>query len=263
MSHFYDRITGKLFDRVEMKTRPGEYRDYNLGDARKDNSLPSVTTVLTLLSKPGLVRWQVEQGIKTTLTSTELLEEQPDVQAIYNKSQEYVRWTADFGTAVHEWLRIKLQGITPIMFPVFPKSEEVADGVIEWMAANGFEVEQSEYHFVRPDLGYGGTVDMIGTHYGEPAIWDIKTQEPPLTPYDPDYPLQLAGYDLGLYQENTFIRERISLIANRLNPGEVHPHLWVDKGSTVALTNLRYDAMFNQLLGLWFMVNRFDPREIV
>src|SRR3990167_6607285 len=286
-----------------MTTKEG-FRDFSLSDARKVHALASVTNVLGLLSKPGLVRWQVEQGIEAALDAVgdrfledssligttkaprfagPLVASDPEtIQLIYQKSQEYTRYTQDFGTATHWWLNKKLRAAeTTEIPPMVPGAEEVADGILDWLAPNGYSFALTEHRFARPDLGYAGTVDLVGEHYGVPCIVDIKTQEPPLTPYSPEYPLQLAGYDLGMgnvmdwagdgpravmqsaldkgWQPN-WERERISLIANRINPGEVHQHLWVDKGSTVAQTNQRYDRMWLTLLEFWFMVNQYDPR---
>ena len=253
MAHWYDH-QGYLYGSVPMYSKDG-LRDFDLRDARKVHALASVTNVLGLLSKPGLVRWQVEQGIKAAI-------ENPagDVHDLYQKSQEYTRYTQDFGTATHWWLNKKLRAAeTTEIPPMVPGAEEVADGILEWLIPNGYSFTLTEHRFARPDLGYAGTVDLIGSRYGTPCIVDIKTQEPPLTPYSPEYPLQLAGYDLGIGDASSH-RERISLIANRINPGEVHQHLWVDKGSTVAQTNQRYDRMWMALLETWFMVNQYDPR---
>ena len=279
-SHWYDH-SGNLYGSVAMTTKEG-FRDFSLSDARKVHALASVTNVLGLLSKPGLVRWQVEQGIEAALDAVgdrfledssligttkaprfagPLVASDPEaIQLIYQKSQEYTRYTQDFGTATHWWLNKKLRAAeTTEIPPMVPGAEEVADGILDWLAPNGYSFALTEHRFARPDLGYAGTVDLVGEHYGVPCIVDIKTQEPPLTPYSPEYPLKLAGYDLGIGDASSH-RERISLIANRINPGEVHQHLWVDKGSTVEQTNQRYDRMWLALLEFWFMVNSYDPR---
>src|SRR3990167_6389193 len=275
MAHWYDH-QGYLYGSVPLSSKDG-LRDFDLRDARKVHALASVTNVLGLLSKPGLVRWQVEQGIKAAIENTT-----GDVPGLYQKSQEYTRYTQDFGTATHWWLNKKLRTAeTTEIPPMVPGAEECADGILEWLAPNGYSFTLTEHRFARPDLGYAGTVDLVGEHYGVPCIVDIKTQEPPLTPYSPEYPLQLAGYDLGMGNamdwaedgprvvmqsaldkgwQPSWERERISLIANRINPGEVHQHLWVDKGSTVEQTNQRYDRMWLALLEFWFMVNSYDPR---
>lgn len=273
MSHWYNS-EGHLYGQVPMSSKEG-YRDFNLSDARKVAALPSVTTILSLLSKPGLVRWQVEQGIKAALEMT--TEFDPPIIDIYRKSEEYTRWTQDFGSAVHFYVNKKLRAIETLEIPpMIPGAEECADGLLAWCSDNNYEFSLTEHRFARTDLGYAGTIDLMGTRLGKPCMVDLKTQEPPLTPYL-EHALQLAGYDYALEPargprlgseawiewidtETELPRERISLIANRLNPGEVHQHLWVDKNSTVEQTNARYDKMFLLLRDFWFLSNGYDPR---
>lgn len=288
--HWYS-AEGYLYGQVPMSSKEG-YRDFTLADARKVGGLPSVTSILSLLAKPGLVRWQVEQGIKAAL-DTAIMEPEAtgvllaiDEQGLYkdlaHKAEEYTRWTQDFGTATHWWLNKKLRAVETLEIPpMIPGAEECADGILAWFESNGYEFSHTEHRFARTDLGYAGTIDLIGTHNGVPCIVDLKTQEPPLTPYL-EHALQLAGYDYALepattpcmcdicdareiagvqrHEWQTIPRERISLIANRLNPGEVHQHLWVDKGSTVEQTNNRYNQMFLLLRDFWFLSNGYDPR---
>lgn len=298
MSHFYTD-EGFLLSQVENKSKPGSYRDFNLGDARKIKALPSVTTILSLLAKPGLVRWQVEQGIKAALTPSDewsTLTEPELIRALAYKSEEWVRWTADFGTSVHWFINQKLKAIPSLEIPpMVPFAEELANDFIDWTAANGFIWEKTEHRFARRDLGYGGSVDLIGTYFGEPCVVDIKTQSQPLVFHSPEWPLQLAGYDYALPKTEWCIcghesldhgfgtatkdticvlgcecidykvkpRMRISIIIDRDNPGQpdnIKHKLWIDDNSTIAETNQRWDKTWSQLLELWFSLNRYDPR---
>lgn len=279
---------GNLYGQIP--TQKGSYRDFDLRDARKNGALPSVTTILGLLAKPGLVKWQVEQGIKAAwevaaggllpinMTSDEA------VKATYTKSQEYTRYTQEFGVATHWWVNKKLRAVeTNEIPPMIAGSEEVADGVLTWLSEHSYDLALTEHRFARTDLGWAGTIDMLGTRVGVPCIIDLKTQQPPLTPYL-EHALQLAGYDmalepvwypwqveatsgnLGNYHTEVLdlqvpvSRERISLIANRLNPGEVKEHIWIDRDSTVEATNARYDAIWMSLVNLWMGINQYDPR---
>lgn len=255
MPHYYDRDTGLLLPSVELKTRPGEWREPDLRDARKVNALVSVTTIISELAKPGLVKWQVEQGIKAAFNlddhPSSVIGEQLLTDLAYVKSLEYTHWTADYGLAIHWLVNNKLRAIQTLEIPpLFPNAEEVADGFIEWSAANGFEWELTEHRFLRPDLGMAGTVDLMGTWWGDPVIADLKTQSLPISFYDPDYGLQLSGYSLGCDLPPDI--KRVSLIANRDNPGEVHPKLWPD--------NQRYDEMFMHLMEFWMLAHKYDPR---
>jgi hypothetical protein len=205
---------------------------------------------------------------------------------IIKASDEYRDCAANFGTAVHWWVNKKLRAVeTRELLPIVPGAEEIADGLLAWLTEHGYEFSHTEHRFARADLGYAGTVDLVGTLSGRPCVVDLKTQEPPLTPHAPEYPLQLAGYDMAiepfsvpwevtaeygnlnkltkevLHLQIPVPRERISLIANRLVPGEVREHIWIDKSSTVEQTNARYDRMWLQLVDLWISLNQYNPRS--
>ncbi len=246
--HWYDRITGDLYGPVPTKT--GELRDFDMRDARKVLALSGVTGILNILSKPGLVKWQVMQGIKAAAQYDWIMIPNPkDLEAVFSESKEYVHFTQDFGDATHKWVHSKLTGKPMTLPPLIPKSEEAADYLVEWLAANGFEITETEHHFVNQQLGWGGTCDLQGTHYGDPFIGDIKTQSDPLSFYDPEHPLQLAGYSLGLGLVPDI--KRISIILNR-DEFAVKQKLWTE--------NARYDEAFMGLAQLWMLLNKYDPR---
>lgn len=261
MSHWYDH-QGHLHESVPYADPCKGYRDATLADARKHGWLPSVTTVLQILSKPGLVRWQVEQGIRAALScELAMYPEQWDevIPDIHKKSQEYVEWAADFGSATHYWVNRKL--LQKPFFdipPMFPCAEEVAEGFIQYSVDNHFNWTGTELRVANTEIGCAGTIDLLGNLSFLEILGDIKTQEEPLTPHEPEYPLQLAGY--ALLQGLSIHVPRVSFICDRTKPGSVKEHWWIDKDSTVEETNRRYNEMFLQLLNLWFLLNRYDPR---
>ncbi len=63
--HWYT-IDGK--PKYTIVGKNGKERNTTLRDARKLNLVPSVTTILDVAAKPGLVNWQVNQGIQAALT---------------------------------------------------------------------------------------------------------------------------------------------------------------------------------------------------
>lgn len=245
--HYYDRETGFLLPQVEMKTKPGQFREPDLRDARKVGGLVSTTTYIGLLDKPGVHKWRVEQGIKAALAQPEM-----PIPDLYQKSEEFMRYTQDWGTALHDWVNIKLREVPASGIPpLIPGTEECADALLDWFAANGFAWEKTEHRFLRSDLGWAGQVDLIGTYYGDPVIADLKTQSQPLTPYDPEMPLQLAAYAMGCDLAPETLR--VSIIVNRDKPGDVLLKLWQD--------NERYDQAFRKLVDLWCLIHSYDPRQ--
>ena len=65
-SHWYLR-DGTPFHETERADGKG-LRSVTLRDARKVRAYPSVTNVLSILAKPGLDAWKIEQGILDLLT---------------------------------------------------------------------------------------------------------------------------------------------------------------------------------------------------
>ncbi len=259
MAHYYNRYTGDLYDYVPNASKPGQMREFTLRDARPLLALPGTTTVLQLPNKPAINKWSVEQAIKAARDFEWVLGSQEEIKEVVQKSEEYLDWTRDFGIATHSWVQSKLTGKPMLFPPLMPFAEEVADGILLHLDHNGYKVERSEVRFYRPDLGYAGTPDIVGTHYGRPCIIDCKTQEPKLTPHKPEYPSQLASYSIGIDLDPA--AERVSLIANRLLPGEIYPYIWKDEGATILETNARWDAIWMGMLDLWFKLNRYDPRS--
>lgn len=297
MPHYYDRVTGHLLPDVEIKSRPGYYREPHLGDARKVLALPSVTTILNIISKPGLTSWQMDQVAKAAWEragQAETLILEDFTKLTVSVSKEWVDWTAGFGTAVH-WhvnrlLRKRQELETYGIWPIYPNAEELAEATISFLDNNGFEITETEKHMVNPSLGFGGTADLLGTHYGEPCLVDLKTQSAPLTTYDPEHALQLVAYDelldlackcghlntehgptvygpAGEVKQRPFHpcrnctcldinpanRKLISLIADRDDIGQFKLHQWGEVD--------RYLTMWRHLCEYWFLANRYDPRK--
>ena len=50
----------------------GKERATTLRDARAEGLLPSVTTILQVVAKPGLVNWMIDQAVLAALTGTRL-----------------------------------------------------------------------------------------------------------------------------------------------------------------------------------------------
>ena len=83
-----------------------------LADARKLLLGPSVTSVLSILPKPGLVNWKQEQLFYAALTLTREKEES-DQQFYYRvvaDSKEQARKAAEKGTAIHGAIQRAMEG---------------------------------------------------------------------------------------------------------------------------------------------------------
>lgn len=160
---------------------------------------------------------------------------------------------AAFGTAVHAGISAGLKGET--YWPTDVRVRLVLDGFWPWLHNSGIKADHSEVSFANCELGYAGTADILGSFNGLPVLADFKTQDgdsnSDLAFYDPDHPLQLAGYSMGLGLAENY--QRMSIIISRTKPGLVAVKIWHD--------NARYGAAFMALLETWFLLKSYDPRQ--
>lgn len=229
-SHYYDD-DGNLIDKVPYKDkkRPGEMRATTVTDARALNLNPSVTTFLTVQSKPMVERWKIEQAVLATMKEPWAWQSQPEeyVKLMASKADEYADQAAEFGTQIHNMVCNLLGGrryISPIMFP---GANQIADGVVFWLRAKGYEVLETEHTFVNKRLGYAGTIDLRCRRPNNKIVrMDIKTNdfiEEKKCPFYFEHQVQLAGYDIG--DEADEDDELEVLYVSRKNIGLIVPKL--------------------------------------
>ena len=197
--HWYHADTGEPAYHVTGAN--GKIRNTTLRDARKLNLVPSVTTLLGQMNKPGLQNWLNQQILLSALT---LPREQNEPEAAWLErvlfdSKEQGRKAAERGTLVHAIIETYFEN--EVYVPEYPKyvyeCEQTLDnelGLHKWVA------EQSFAH----ELRFGGKCDLHAPAdpiTGFPgAVIDVKTKETDLDkvkPYD-EHIYQLAAYREGL-----------------------------------------------------------------
>lgn len=144
----------------------------NITDARELGLLPSVTTILKVLSKPALEQWKMEQACLAVLTSIKLPNETLDefVHRILQVDREHeaeAKIAADKGTAIHEAVELAVQGkefdpeYRPYIEAIFPVLQQL--GRVVW----------AEKVFVGP--GYACRADLGLESDRHILILDLKT----------------------------------------------------------------------------------------
>lgn len=228
------------------KKRAGESRQTTLRDARRLGLLPSVTTVLGILDRPGLRAWRIKWAIEIALSMPG-----PTPEEVLEATDSYVEWAAAQGTKVHLGLSEHLQGRT---IAIEPEIDEIVREFWPWYATSGLHIQRSEHPIVSP-LGYAGTVDYLGTYEGDAAIVDFKTQdfevEKQALFYD-EHALQLSGYAIGAGMAD---RKRLSVIISRTTPGLVAFHDWSPEAA-------RWDSAWLNLWALWQDLKNYYPRRL-
>lgn len=171
-----------------------ETHRYTLEKDGETRVLPSVTRVLSILSKPKVTAWAVDTLVQHVVDnyypgmSTEemilLLQE-----AQQKPGQESQKAT-DTGSEVHDWIEGFLQGV-PRGTPVDPQAKRAVEAFLEWWHAEKRDFLLSEEIVAHPPLGYAGKVDLV---LRDGTLVDFKTSKA----LYPEYRLQLGAYALAL-----------------------------------------------------------------
>ncbi len=247
MSHWY-RHDGSPLHYV--KALNGEMRSTTLRDARKLALVPSVMTILSIIDKPGLIRWQVDQGILAALTLGRLEDEEDEVflKRLYHDSRKQVMDAADMGEKIHDACEKHINGKrVPPQF--LPHAIAVKDKIAEnFPDINDWVTEKS---FAHP-LGFGGRVDLHSPSTGIVIDFkgkDFSPTEKKILAFEQHY--QLGGYQIGL---NLPINWGMNIFFSRTHPGHAEAYAWnqekMQHGREVFL------AAFN----LWKTMKKYDPR---
>ena len=244
--HWYDRNGNPCYQQT---TGKGGVRATDLRDGRKLGLVPSVTTVLSVLAKPALTNWMVEQAILAALTLPRI-EGEPEpafIARVKADSREQAKAAAEEGTRVHdacecafkgEWYPEKYQ---PHVAAVQAEVARLFPGVTDWVA------EASFAHV----FGFGGKVDLHSPSTG--IVIDYKGKDGDFTDgkrlaYDQHF--QLAAYNFGL---NLPTNQCANIFFSRTHPGKAASHVWkpaeIDEGW----------AVFAAALALWKAQKKFDP----
>ena len=148
--------------------------------------LPSVTTILQVIAKPGLVPWARNvalASVREALESSGLPPVDPVAQATWvdnlleraKAAPDQIRDdAADFGKAVHAY--IHETGFRGEQIETSPKVKETGERFMVWLRSSGLTLLESEKMVYCLDHGYAGTLDLVAEDTERRRIIiDIKT----------------------------------------------------------------------------------------
>jgi hypothetical protein len=168
-------------------------RPTTLRDARKEGLLPSVTTIINLMSKAGLDTWKQQQVLLAALTLPREVNEpeQEWLKRVMQDSKATGREAAERGTAIHAIIESYFE---QVYMPIKPAYLDAIDKALE--NAFGSQLWLPEKSFGHP-LGFGGKCDLMAK---KGFIVDFKTKDTDLDKVDIyfEHELQLAAYRKGL-----------------------------------------------------------------
>lgn len=172
----------------------GKERKTTLRDARKENLYPSVTSIMSILAKPGLENWKMNQVLLSALTLPRKPDESEDdfAKRVIQDWQEEGRKARDRGTEIHASVESYFAGRS-----YRGEHKNHVDAVVSelenWHKSDKWIAEQT---FVDRYYGYAGKCDL----HCKTAIVDFKTTDKPLDSVKTwdEHHIQLAAYRAGL-----------------------------------------------------------------
>lgn len=228
----------------------GKTRNTTLRDARKDNLVPSVTTILNVAAKPGLDNWKLQQVLLAALTLPRRDDEEESdyIDRIISDSKEQGRSAADAGTDIHgaieEFYRSGKTSKHAEHVAGAQKAIKEIFGQHDWVCEAAFAHE----------LGFGGKCDMYTRSQTDSKfgiIVDIKTKEfddpDKVDGYD-EHLMQLAAYRIGL---NIPGARCANVFVSRSVPGLTVVREWKPEDL------VRGWKMFRSLLDFWQLKNNY------
>lgn len=232
-----------------VKAKDGSDRPTTLRDARKLDLLPSVTTILKLLSKPALEAWKQEQMLLAALTLPRLEKESEKdlVARIVADSKETAKQAAERGTRIHEEVESHFAGTKS------DRGWAVEEALFEHFKLHPNNPWLVERAFAN-ELGFGGKVDLYCTpnefaKYG--IVADIKSKEfsnpDDVVAYE-EHLMQLAAYRMGL---NIPHARCANVFVSVFNPKLIKIIEWSEEDLE------RGWKMFECLLNFWIIKNKF------
>jgi len=171
---------------------------------RNGEKVPSATTVLSILAKPGLLHWAWECGL-----------EGEDYRKVKDKA-------SDIGTLAHYLIECELKREKPDTSDYSQNAIEKAENsylaFLEWRDQNKMETIASEIQLVSEKWGYGGTIDWIAKdRLGRNWLIDFKTSKGIYN----EFIYQVAAYQM-LWEENnpTFPIHKVQILRIDKETGE-------------------------------------------
>lgn len=233
-----------------VKAKDGSDRPTTLRDARKFNLVPSVTTIMKVMAKPGLDVWKNEQLLLAALTlpRVEGESEKAFIARVVADSKETGKRAAEAGTLIHESIERFYAGESNVKHM---ESAQAFKTAVE--ARFGSMAMIPEASFSSPK-GYGGKVDLYcgkNAVLPEGLVLDSKTKDfgpdDEVVAYDENL-MQLAAYRMGLELPHA---RCANVFVSRTHPGLVRIHEWTEEEL------VRGYRMFGALLTFWKLKNKF------
>ena len=245
-SHFYTRDGQACYEVPKVK---GGMRKTHVGDCRKMGLLPSPTTILSLLRKPQLEEWKMEQAALAVLTSPRKEGESLDdfVYRVLHVDQEHNQErdaAADQGTAIHNAIQLSLEGLE-YDHTYEPHVKAVRAQIDQFGRAVKTET-------ILIGDAYAGRTDAILENDETITVTDFKgCNKVPDKPYE-EARMQCSAYAKALGNTGNKRVQTLIVYINRNIPGDVKAFLFYD-----VEWQLDYQK-FELLTRYWYLANNVE-----
>lgn len=256
-SHWYKYPSGDPCYEVPNASKPGQMRSPTVRDARKLGLVPSVTSILRVVAKPGLEAWKQEQLLLAALTLPRRKDESDEdfAKRVVEDGKAEASTAAQRGTNIHAAIEQSWGGFEATPDDLKPYAEAFIDFTVEHNLVP--DVNGLERHFAC-DCGYGGLIDLVGTWKDKMCrcIVDYKSQNTrgKSIRFYPEWGCQLAGYAYGIDETKA---ELVSLVLATDEPGRIAFKVWPNR-------KILYEQ-FEHALALWAgpLGKNFDPQAVI
>jgi len=191
----------------------GEQRFYQTPDG---NKYPSVTTVLSAMSdKTALIKWRQRVG-------------EEEANRVSGRATRR-------GTAVHSLLEKLVLNEEVDFSDTMPLNKTMYEQIAKVLVDTVDNVRSSEGQLFSHRLKIAGSVDLIASHKGDPAIIDFKTStKPKRKEWIENYFMQATMYSYMLYEMTGLYHPKLVIaIAVEDSPEpqifEEHASNWIEK----------------------------------
>lgn len=272
MSDFTQDRSGHWYtaDGKPCHTQP-DGKKTTLRHARKQNLLPSVTSILSIIPKHTVDDWRVEQAVLATMQcmvqeGASTLTAQEMMAKVASRLEDATSAGRRFGSEMHsviEYININ-RALPPALSPLSNLHPEHASKYWAWLVNSGIDVEQVEAPFASSfdRYGYGGCIDLVGRRrfegFRDPlkVIVDFKTQKVKngKPKFYPEWAYQLAAYRHS-FQDTAHHRIRCMSVVIDSETGQIWEQVWPNETIDKALTT------FCRAFMLWMSVRDFYPER--
>jgi hypothetical protein len=186
------------------------------GYKRNGIKVPSVTTILGVISKPALLGWAVNETLDHVAQNWRpgRVYSSDEIQDILTKAKESrhikSKGAMDVGKSAHEWIESYIEARAngnerEARVPDHPLVRSSVQAFLNWEKAHHVEYLHSERRIYSKSMNYSGTVDLVALVDGRITVIDFKTSK---AIYN-DYFLQVAAYAYALHEEGV-IEEQLN-----------------------------------------------------